>query len=103
MPEVNNNISKNKSIQDSCPNGLRSWQETHFEITSSIAVSVHLDSISPAIRKVLEDQGSPGLYDLSIELTDKFENKFKNIEWGLTENIGEFYEEIEAFISEELG
>jgi tRNA uridine 5-carbamoylmethylation protein Kti12 len=70
-----------------------SWIETHHEIVSAIAISLHLDEPDTMFIKRNEEQGTAGLYELAEELTDKFELLNKDREWD-----GEFFDEIEEFI-----
>ena len=46
-------------------------------------------------RKVSEEQGSGGLYELAQSLTNKFEERFKNIVWG--EDL-EYFDTLGAFL-----
>jgi hypothetical protein len=70
-----------------------SWIETHHEIVSAIAISLHLDEPDTIFIKRSEEQGTGGLYELAKELTDEFELLNKDREWD-----GEFFDEIEEFI-----
>ena len=73
---------------------FQSWQETHFEIVSAIVLNIEK---SKRVKEVSETQGTGGLYELAEELTDKFEEKYKDKEWD-----GEYFCIIEEFIEEEL-
>lgn len=80
------------------PNGFPSWNETHFQIVSAIAVELQKDNISSkAICLRIETQGSCGLYELAEELTDKFESTNKGRIWD-----GDWLEAIEEFLKKEL-
>lgn len=84
-----------KDISIKLPNGLISYLETFYEITSAIESTTHLSgSVS---NKRQECQGRGGLYELAKELTDRFETKYKGREWD-----GDFHDTIEQFISDFL-
>lgn len=55
------------------PNGFSSWQETHFEVVSIIAVRLFKNVIPASLAERYEAQGIGGMYELAEELTDKFE------------------------------
>lgn len=73
------------------PNGFASWQETHYEVVSTMTFYLH------NYPEIVIDGGTIRLYELAEEWTDKFEELNKNREWN-----GEFFEEIDDFISEKL-
>lgn len=81
------------------PNGFTSWHETHFEVVSNIFVFTSWDSIiqPEKLRSINEKEGHTGLYNLAKELTDKFEEKNKGRKWN-----GEFYDEVEEFVKQEI-
>lgn len=83
----------------SFPNGFSDWHETHFEIVQAIALEMMKDEPSGIAAERHEQQGHGGLYELAKELTDKFEEEFKDIEWGLDL---EYFDKIEEFIQREL-
>jgi hypothetical protein len=63
------------------PNGFRDWAETHHEIVCTINALIDNDTIPPRLEKILNDEGFGGLYDLGIELTNKFCNVYENHVW----------------------
>lgn len=74
-------------------NGLTSWHETHYEVVDEMTRRLHKDEdCTQPISKFVEQNGRGGLYELAEELTDEFEEKFKDYEWD-----GEFFDEIENF------
>ena len=73
------------------PNGFSSWQETHYEVVSAITFYLH------NLPEIVIDGGTGRLYELAEKWTDKFEELNKNREWD-----GEFFEEIDDFMSEKL-
>lgn len=74
-----------------------SWQETHFEIVSAIKNTVDINGT--VANEIMKSTGTGGMYDLARELTNKFENQYKNIEWG-EELI--YQDTIEEFVNKEL-
>jgi hypothetical protein len=80
------------------PNGFASWMETHFHVASAIALELEKDTItSKVIAERYEAQGSGGMYELSEELTDKFEKMNKGKFWD-----GEYLDEIDEFLEKEI-
>lgn len=80
------------------PNGFASWQETHYEVVSFMALELQRDFVRlKVLLKRHEAQGTGGMYELAEELTDKFEKMNKDRFWD-----GEFFDEIENFLIEEL-
>jgi hypothetical protein len=73
------------------PNGFSSWQETHYEVVSTMTFYLHNHP------EIVIDGGTGWLYELAEKWTDKFEELNKNREWN-----GEFFEEIDDFMSERL-
>lgn len=76
------------------PNGFESWVETHHEIVKAITEYLDSGHKCETIWRRYEEQGTGGMYELGIELTDIFENKYKGREWD-----GEFFETIAEFMS----
>ena len=84
--------------EEKFPNGFESWQETHFEIVSQISYYSRLDKCtSNVVNKAQEEQGTGGLYELAKALTNEFEKIHKGREWD-----GEFFDEVENFLTEKL-
>lgn len=78
------------------PNGFNSWQETHYEIVSFIQAELRKNFPSGLIGRRYEEQGTGGIYELSEELTDKFEQMNKDRNWD-----GDFFDSIEEFMKKE--
>ncbi|MFW6272925.1 MAG: hypothetical protein ACOC2U_04005 [bacterium] len=79
-------------------NGLTSWHETHFEVVDEIVRRLNFDKKQETpISKHYEKVGRGGMYDLAKDITDRFEEKYKDFEWD-----GNFFDEIEKFCAEEL-
>jgi hypothetical protein len=79
------------------PNGFTSWQETHFEVVSEITKNLRVDKPTGLVFKTMMEKGTGGLYELAEELTDEFELLNEGREWD-----GEFFDEIEEFLTEKL-
>ncbi|RZK43313.1 MAG: hypothetical protein EOO90_03375 [Pedobacter sp.] len=71
--------------------GFDSWNATHFEIATLLDPSK--DGTHSFIRHLC--QGREGLYELSREMTDKFENEYKGRFWegGLRNAVKYFCEQ----------
>lgn len=76
-------------------NGFESWQETHFEVVSAITRSEN--AANSEVSKIASTEGTGGLYELANTLTDEFEKKHQGRLWD-----GDFFDEIESFLSERL-
>ncbi len=81
--------------EDKFPNGFTSWIETHHEVVSAITIQQQLEE--GLSYKVACKKGTGGLYELAEELTDKFEEKYKDAKFD-----GDFFEIIKKFLNEEL-
>jgi hypothetical protein len=84
--------------EDRYPNGLTCYLETHHEIVSEIT-QLEGNGHSDRVTERREEQGQGGIYELAIELTDKFEKENKGVLWGEDKM---FYDEIEIFLKNEL-
>jgi hypothetical protein len=73
-----------------------SWNETHFEVVSFITRELETYNGHSTVRKVHQEQGRGGLYDLAQEWTDIFESKYGDVEWGLEL---EYFEMLETFLN----
>lgn len=82
------------------PNGFSSWIETFYEMTEAITCEMVKDNPTGTANERHEAQGHGGLYELAEELTDKFELKYKDVEWGTVEL--EWWDAIDEFVKEEL-
>mgnify|MGYP001130664977 CR=1 FL=1 len=84
------------------PNGFEELLEAHFHIAQAIGEALmtdELDGMNEA-HKVNNEFGIGGLYDMARLLAIKFENKYKNVEWGTPEFI--YPDIMEEFIKEEI-
>lgn len=79
------------------PNGFTSWYETHHELVDMISFELRKKFPCEKLRKISEELGTGGAYELAKELTDKFEDLNKGRQWD-----GEFFEEIEEFARKEF-
>ncbi len=81
------------------PNGIASYLETHFEITSFISNELRKDTTEySGITTVAENQGSGGIYELVEDLTDEFEALHSDNDWIEME----FLETLEQFVHDKL-
>lgn len=72
-------------------NGLISYLETFYEITSMIELAL-ASSLKSKAKDHYSETGLAGRYDMAILLANEFEKQNIGREWD-----GEFIEEIEAF------
>jgi hypothetical protein len=79
------------------PNGFENWAETHHEVVSAITLIMNKDNYPIIIQEILHSQGTGGIWEFCIKLTDEFEKLNEGREWD-----GEFYEEIEQFIHSKI-
>lgn len=79
-----------KKLED-FPNGFTSWLETHHEVVAYITQTSHFSG-SMANKAVTVD-GTGALYELGEQLTNEFENLYKEYQWD-----GEFYDTIDDFL-----
>ncbi len=84
--------------QKNFPNGFTSWYETHFEISVAIHKLFDSEHYPDKIRERYEESGYGALYELSEELTDKFEKKYEHRVWEGCD----YYETLNEFIAEEF-
>ena len=78
---VSSILNQLASKKSKLPNGFREWAETHHEIVCTIHAMIDNDTIPPRLGKILDNEGFGGLYDLGIELTNKFCNVYENHVW----------------------
>jgi hypothetical protein len=72
--------------------GFTSWQNTHFEIVDLIVH--HRDGeMTGEVKQSHASQGTAGLWDLAVQWTNEFEEKYKNENWEELD----YYEEVEKF------
>ena len=81
------------------PNGFTSWQETHYEVVSFLTLSLDRehDPFYEVLGKLMANKGVGHFYELAEGLTDMFEGLNCGREWD-----GEFFEELESFMMQEL-
>ena len=81
------------------PNGFESWYKTFYTIVFDMCwIDFNLRKEEyPLFEKTHAEGGTGGLWQLTKELTDKFELLHKGREWD-----GEFFDEIEKFLIIEL-
>jgi hypothetical protein len=81
------------------PNGFESWQKTHFEV---VEVLVHKRSMeerekTEGFYEALDQSASDEMYNLALNLTNKYEEQTKGKERKRT-----LFDEIEEFVWSEL-
>jgi hypothetical protein len=79
------------------PNGFTNWIETHHQVVEAITLNLEKDRYEGEVKRRYDAQGRGGIWELAEELTDKFEKLNKNREWD-----GEYFDELEDFLTEEL-
>lgn len=79
-------------------NGFKSWMETHHEIVSAICEKLLDDKYAGLVLEINDTQGQRGLYIFAEELTDKFENQYKGMDWDMND----YNVHIDSFLEEEL-
>lgn len=98
LPSVREELKKIKGeLCSRFPNGFKSYQEVHYEISSAISFEIRKDKPQGIVNEKHEASGHGGLYELAEELTLEFETMHKDREWN-----GEFFEEIGKFIDEKI-
>ena len=83
------------------PNGFDSWMETHYEVVQAITLKLSDEDMEEdsALYERLEEEGTGGMYMLSEELTDAFEEEYEGAEWG--EKL-DYYDTLENFLDQKL-
>jgi len=81
------------------PNGIENYLETHFEIVQAITLEYMNEDPKGRVVEEHEAHGHGGLYMLAEELTDKFEQQYRNVKWG--EDL-DWFDTLEVFIKNEL-
>jgi hypothetical protein len=70
-----------KKANSILPKGFRDWAETHHEIVCTIHALITNDTMPVKLLDIIEKDGFAGLYDLGIELTNRFCNVYENHVW----------------------
>jgi hypothetical protein len=73
------------------------YLETHFEVCARIGAELEHDLFNTVVANTYAERGRGGLYELAKELTDEFQEKFKDHQWD-----GDFFDELEDFLDEKL-
>lgn len=81
------------------PNGLLNWIEAHHEIVKEVQRMLNQDedTWSKRLRDTQLEGGTGGIWVLCEELTDKFEQEHKGVEWD-----GEWFNAIDEFLTNEF-
>lgn len=83
------------------PNGFKSWISTHYEMVQAITLKLCDEDMEEdsALYERLEEEGTAGMYTLSEELTDAFEEEYEGAEWG---GKLDYFDTIENFLDQKL-
>jgi hypothetical protein len=75
--------------------------ETHYEVVQAITLKLAEEDMEEdsALYERLEEEGTGGMYMLSEELTDAFEEEYEGAEWG--EKL-DYYDTLENFLDQKL-
>ena len=81
------------------PNGFESWQKTHFEVVEVLVYmrSLAEDKQPKKFSEALDQSASDEMYNLALNLTNKFEEQSKGKERKRT-----LFDEIEDFVWSEV-
>lgn len=63
------------------PNGFEDWAETHHEIVSRLDWYEEKEE-SQVLADIRREQGTGGMWEIGIRLTNAFEFKYKGTAWG---------------------
>jgi hypothetical protein len=77
------------------PNGFDSWQRTHFEVVEVLVYmrSLDEDKQPKGFSDILDQSASKELYELALNLTNKYEEQTKG-----KERKRSLFDEIEDFV-----
>ena len=80
-----------------------SWIETHFEICVAIGAELakHPNEMGDFVSAEQLEGGRSGVMQYAEDLTNEFEEQWRNHEWGI-DNGPEWYEAIEEFLHTRL-
>lgn len=70
-----------KKANVTLPKGFRDWAETHHEIVCAIQAMIDNQTMPPKLERIRDKEGLNGMYDMGIELTNEFCNKYENHVW----------------------
>lgn len=87
------------NTEEKFPNGIENYLETHFEIVQAITLEYMNPEPRGRVQEEHDERGHGGLYMLAEELTDKFEQQYRNVQWG--EDL-DWFDTLEVFIENEL-
>ena len=81
------------------PNGFESWQKTHFEVVEVLVYirGLEEDKKPKGFSEALDQSASEELYNLALNLTNKYEEQTK----GKIRKLN-LFDEIEDFVWNEL-
>ncbi len=89
-----------KIKQFSFPKSKRSWAQTHYLIVEQITYIELKRKLPEGLKGLRDSQGIFGLADYCEELTDKFEEQFKDRDWSTSNK--DYIESVEMFVENQL-
>jgi hypothetical protein len=96
VSSILNQLASKKS-KDVLKHGFRDWAETHHEVVCTIHALIDNDTIPSRLQNILDTEGTGGLYDLGIDLTNDFENTYVGRVWD-----GDWIDTIIEFVNTKL-
>ena len=78
---VSSLLNQLASKKSKLPKGFREWAETHHQIVCTIHAMINNDTMPNRLLDIVDKDGLGGLYELGIELTNKFCNVYENHVW----------------------
>jgi hypothetical protein len=96
VSSILNQLASKKS-KDVLKHGFRDWAETHHEVVCTIHALIDNETIPSRLQNILDTEGTGGLYDLGIDLTNDFENTYVGRVWD-----GDWIDTIIDFVNEKL-
>lgn len=94
---MKNTVHNSDGSKKHFPNGFTSWMETHHQVVEAITLNLSKERYEGEVKRRYDAQGRGGIWELAEELTDKFEKLTHDHEWN-----GEYFDELEEFLTEEL-
>ena len=75
-------LEKAISLQKQFPNGFDDWQETHYFIIQRLQEIIDEGKVCEPVWGVYNNFGTGGMMLMAKQLTDIFENRHIDVEWG---------------------
>lgn len=90
---------QDKVLEEKFPNGFTDWTETHHFVSQEITIAENLEEVPDRVASIRSEFGVAGLWELSRNLTNKFEKENAGVVWGEDKD---YHETFEAFIEKEI-